>query len=103
MLSDDFFEYITTSVSIYPFASKDKFGQNTYGSAVTVNAILSESIITKADKDNTTSISESKLFVDGDVVIGQYDKIVFNSLNPEIRKINSIRDDEGIYCKIIYI
>jgi hypothetical protein len=103
LLSDDFSEFMINTVSIYPFSSKNKFGENTYGTAVTSNCILSNNLENIMDKDNKQTIANTKIFVNGNISVAYNSKIVVGSVIGNPKKINEVRDDVGIYCKIIYL
>lgn len=102
-LSDDFEEFMTVQVQIAAVLSKDKFGQNVYDSYLTTYGIFIEKLETIIDKDNQKVDSNSRIFIDGSVIVGYNSKILVEGMTPTIKKISKLRDENGIYCKIIYI
>lgn len=104
MLSADISELMTTTISIYTFSSKNKFGEASYGTAVTTSALVLETLEQVIDKDNNKVDSKTKIFIDGNITVEYNSKISFNGLTPIIKSIKELPDDTGaIYTKIIYI
>ncbi len=91
------------TVNIAPFSTRNKFGESTYGADVSTTAILLETITPIIDKDNVRIDSTSKIFIDGNITCDEKSKITFNGKTPMIKKVTSLRDETGIYCKIIYL
>jgi len=103
ILSDDFEEFMIVTVNIAPFSTRNKFGESAYGADVSTTAILLETITPIIDKDNVRIDSTSKIFIDGNITCDEKSKITFNGKTPMIKKVTSLRDETGIYCKIIYL
>ena len=102
-LSDDFEDFCKAQINIFPFLFKNKFGESTYGTGIGTMGILLEVQEQIFDKENKPIISNSQIFIDGDIDVNLNDKIEFNGLTPEILKIAKIPDENGIYTKIIYL
>ncbi len=103
LLVDDFEDYMISSITIYPFVSSNKFGKSIYGTSVTTNAILFEEVTRIKDKNDNIVDSNSQLYLNGDEVIDENSKIEFNGKTPEIKKVQTLKNDEGIYGFIVYL
>ena len=102
-LSDDFEEFMIVEINIAPLTVRNKFGESSFGAYETTYGIFLEKLETIIDKDNQKVDSNSKIFIDGNIDIDYSSKILIEGMTPTIKKISKLRDENGIYCKIIYI
>lgn len=102
-LSDDFENFMISTITIYPFLSKDKYGQPSYSTGNSINAIVIAVLNQNVDKDNQNAVSMTKIFIDGNVEITEQDKILIDGKTPTIKKIIELPDENGVYAKMVLV
>jgi hypothetical protein len=94
----------TQSVTISPYLSENEYGDRTYGTPVTVPAILTWSILNIIDFQGHLFISNASVTIPIEYSVDEKDKITLpNGSSPDIGSISKIFDEEAeeyIYTKI---
>jgi len=93
-----------TEISIYPYSATAADGSFSYGSAVKYFCRLSSKRHYIRDANNQITVSNSQLYIDGDITIDNRSKILMpDSTYAFIKDVGKVRDGAGkVFYTVVY-
>jgi hypothetical protein len=98
---DDFNDFMTDTITIEPFSSRDGYGTASYGAAVTYACRVDGLQKQVVDATGVERISTAKIYLMGTPAIGPTDRLTlpasFTPQQPPILSVNPLTDESGAH------
>ena len=106
-MEQEFIDMMAYTVSVAPFASDDKYGAPTYGTAVDYDAAIEQKVRQVRDFNGQERVSTTRVFLNTVTAISPKDKLTlpsgFTPQTPPIISVGRVSDEGGVHHCEVYL
>lgn len=91
------------NLQIKPFVRRSGTGTIIYANPVSVKCLALEKTTLVRDKTGAEVVSNTQLYIDGNISISEMDNVIFNNLERPIKTISTYYDNGIASLKVVYL